>query len=148
VSVVVALFDAEEMGLRGARAFVRGPAVPGEAIALNVNLDMVSHSASGELWVAGTHHSPALRPVLDSVARTAPVTVRFGHDTPDLPAAQNWTTQSDHGAFHAAGIPFVYFGVEDHADYHQPTDDPETITPGFFVRAIATILEAVRRLAR
>ena len=43
--------------------------------------------------------------------------------------------QSDHGAFHAAGIPFVYFGVEDHPDYHKPTDtfdkiDRRVLLPG------------------
>ena len=59
----------------------------------------------------------------------APITVRFGHDTGG--GQDDWTTQSDHGVFHAAGIPFVYLGVEDHADYHRPTDTPEKIAPAF-----------------
>ena len=50
------------------------------------------------------------------------------------------------GAFHAAGIPFVYFGVEDHPDYHRPSDEVRTITPGFYVRAVQTIIAAVREL--
>ena len=39
-----------------------------------------------------------------------------------------------------SGFPFVYFGVEDHPDYHQPTDDVVRIDPKFFLassRAIA-----------
>jgi hypothetical protein len=53
---------------------------------------------------------------------------------------------SDHGAFHAAGIPFLYFGVEDHPDYHRPTDTIEGIQPGFYVRAVRTVLAAIRLL--
>ena len=116
-------------GLLGARAFLAAKPVPVDAIALDVNLDMVSHSDSGELWAAGTAYTPALRPVLDSLARIAPVHLRFGHDRPGVAGQQDWTNESDQGPFHAAGIPFIYFGVEDHKDYHKPTDDPETITP-------------------
>ena len=58
--------------------------------------------------------------------------MRFGHDTGG--GQNDWTTQSDHGAFHAAGIPFVYVGVEDHADYHQPTDTADKIAPDFLGR--------------
>ena len=65
----------------------------------------------------------------------------------DSGGGQNdWTDQSDQGAFHAARIPFVYFGVEDHPDYHKPTDDPERIQPGFFYRAARTIAGFVERL--
>lgn len=147
-SVIVALLDGEEGGLLGARAFLAAEPVPVEAMALNVNLDMVSHSDSGELWAAGTAQTPALRPVLDSLARVAPVRLRFGHDRPGVAGQPDWTNDSDHGPFHAAGIPFIYFGVEDHRNYHKPTDDPETITPAFFGRAVGTMLAAVRRLDR
>ena len=147
-SVIIALLDGEETGLLGARAFLEAKPVPPDAVVLNVNLDMVGHSESGELWAAGTSHTPALRPALDSVAAIAPVRLRFGHDRPGVAGQQNWTNSSDHGPFHAAGIPFVYFGVEDHQDYHKPTDDPETITPAFFGRAVGTVLAALRRLDR
>ncbi len=147
-SVIVALLDGEESGLLGAKAFLAAKPVPVEAIALNVNLDMVSHSDSGDLWAAGTAQTPALRPVLDSLATVAPVHLRFGHDRAGVAGQQDWTNDSDHGPFHAAGIPFIYFGVEDHKDYHRPTDDPETITPAFFGRAVGTMLAALRRLDR
>jgi Zn-dependent M28 family amino/carboxypeptidase len=147
-SVIIALFDAEEEGLLGARAFMASPPVAPGALALDVNLDMVGHSERGELYAAGTAWSPALRPVLDSLRRVAPVTLLLGHDRPGVAGQADWTGDSDHAPFHAAGIPFIYFGVEDHKDYHRPTDDPGTITPAFFGRAVGTILEAVRRLDR
>jgi hypothetical protein len=45
-----------------------------------------------------------------------------------------------------AGVPFVYFGVEDHKDYHKTSDDFDTLTRDFFVGAAETVLEAVRAL--
>ena len=124
-SVILAALDAEERGLRGARAFVEDPPVPLAGVVLNINLDMVSRS-EGVLYAAGTHHYPYLRPYLESVPLEPGVVLAFGHDSPDLPSGDDWTNSSDHGPFHAAGIPFVYFGVEDHPDYHRSTDDFET----------------------
>jgi Zn-dependent M28 family amino/carboxypeptidase len=143
--LVVVAFDAEEAGLRGAQAFVDAPPVPRGRLVLNVNLDMVARGDRGELYVSGTSHYPALRPVLEPVAARAGVKVLFGHDSPDA-GKDDWTEQSDHAAFHRAKIPFVYFGVEDHPDYHKPTDTPAKIDPAFFAAASETILAALRAL--
>lgn len=144
-TLIVALLDAEELGMRGARAFVASPPVPLERIALDVNLDMVSRT-DGLLWAGGAHHTPALRPPLERVAARAPVTLRLGHDRPGAPDGDDWTQLSDHAAFHERGIPFVYFGVEDHPDYHRPTDDVERIDPAEYAAAVQTISIALREL--
>lgn len=141
-SLLIVAFDAEEAGLQGARAFVSAPPVPRAALKLNVNLDMVGRSEKGELYVAGTHHTPALKTALEPVVATAKVTLLFGHDRPEL-GTDDWTLQSDHGAFHVAGVPFLYFGVEDHPGYHKPGDDFDALTPEFFVRAAETVIAAV-----
>jgi len=143
--VVFACLDGEEGGLRGARAFVAEPPVPAERIAVNVNLDMVAHAAE-ELYVAGTHHYPFLLPVIQAVRAHPPVKLIPGHDSGG--GSDDWTGQSDHGAFHAAGIPFLYFGVEDHPDYHRPTDHVENITLAFYGAAVETILEVLLELDR
>jgi len=144
--LLIALFDGEEEGLLGARAFVAAPPVPRSAIALNLNLDMVGHSERGELWAAGGARYPALEPVLEALQPHAPVRLLLGHDRPGVRGQDDWTDESDQGAFHAAGIPFVYFGVEDHKDYHRPSDDPATLTPAFYAGAVATILAALKAL--
>ncbi len=147
-TVVFAAFDAEEGGLNGARVFVSNGPIPRERIGLNINLDMVSRSDKREIFVAGTYHTPDLKAPLQQVAKNAPITVLFGHDRPVALAGgvDDWTTQSDHGAFHAAKIPFVYFGVEDHPDYHKPTDTADKINRGFFVDVAETVLAAVLQL--
>ena len=144
-SIVFAAFDAEEGGLNGARAFVASPPIPKDRLALNINLDMVSRSDKREIYVAGTVHTPELKAPLERVAKTARVKMLFGHDRPGT-GSEDWTSQSDHYAFHAAKIPFVYFGVEDHADYHKPTDTADKINRGFFVDVAETILDAVLQL--
>jgi Zn-dependent M28 family amino/carboxypeptidase len=146
-SMLFVAFDAEEQGLEGAKAFVASPPVGRERIALNVNLDMVARGDKGELYVAGTHHSPILKAPLDAVAAAASIKLLFGHDRPEL-GVDDWTSQSDHAAFHDAGIPFVYFGVEDHPDYHEPTDTADRIDAMFFSRAANTIHAAIVALDR
>jgi len=144
-SLVFVAFDAEEGGLNGARAFVASPPIPKDRIALNVNLDMVSRSDKREIYVAGTFHTPALKAPLERVAKAARVKLLFGHDRPGS-GSDDWTSQSDHFAFHAAKIPFVYFGVEDHPDYHKPTDTADKINRGFLVDVAETVLDAVIQL--
>jgi hypothetical protein len=143
-SVVVALFDGEEGGLQGARAFVANPPVPLDRVVANVNLDMVGRNDRGELWAAGASHNPQLRPVIEATAKVAGVTLKIGHDSGG--GHDDWTSHSDHGAFHAKKVPWVYFGVEDHDDYHKPTDLADRILPGFFVRSATTVAEFLRRL--
>jgi hypothetical protein len=135
-------FDAEEMGLQGARAFVATLPIPSDrTIALNINLDMVARGDKNELYIAGTYHTPALKPILEPVASRAKIKVLFGHDSGG--GQDDWTTQSDHAAFHQAGIPFLYFGVEDHPDYHKPTDTAGQIQAAFFFQSALTILDAL-----
>lgn len=145
-TVLIVAFDGEESGLRGAKAFVADPPVPLASIGLTVNFDMISKNAKGELYVSGAGPQPYLKPVLEGVAKAAPVKLRLGHDTDAQGKENNWTAQSDQGAFAEKGVPWVYFGVEDHPEYHQPTDDFATVPQDFFKRSVATVVTATRAL--
>ncbi len=78
------------------------------------------------------------------MAERAEVTLLLGHDSPVGPSRDDWTSLSDHTAFHEAGIPFLYFGVEDHRDYHRTSDTFENVTLDFFVDAVETIIDFVQ----
>ncbi len=112
--MVFAALDAEESGLNGSQAFLKDPPVARDAIVMNVNLDMVARDAKNVLFAAGTSHYPFLKAYLKDVAQP-PVVLRLGHDMPNVKGEDDWTRDSDHYPFHQAGIPFVYFGVEDEA---------------------------------
>ncbi|MFZ1700662.1 MAG: M28 family peptidase [Pyrinomonadaceae bacterium] len=144
-SLIFAAFDAEEKGLVGSRKFVAEPPVELTSILLNVNLDMIGQNDKGELYASGTYHSRFLRPYIEKVVATANVKLLVGHDRPEQ-KRDDWTFQSDHGSFHRQKVPFIYFGVEDHKDYHKPTDDYPTITKAFYVRAVETILATIKEL--
>jgi Zn-dependent M28 family amino/carboxypeptidase len=116
-----------------------------ERVLLNINMDMIAHNDVNELYVSGTRHYPSLKTYLAPVAKQSKVKLLFGHDQPS-PPQDDWTNQSDHYPFHQAKIPFLYFGVEDHKDYHRSTDDFVNINQAFYVHAVETILEAVKVL--
>ena len=144
-TVWFAAVDAEEVGLRGARAFVEEPPVDLEDIVLNVNMDMVSRSDKGELYAAGTYHYPGLRDLVEPLVAGLPVKLTFGHDLPGT-GSDDWSNASDHAPFHQAGIPFLYFGVEDHPGYHNPSDDFEETTSAFYIDAVVSIERILRHL--
>jgi hypothetical protein len=147
-SFVFVAFDAEEMGLQGARAFLRTPPVPVDRIVMNVNLDMVSRSPKDELYAVGSQRWPFLAPYIAEAARASKIKLLTGHEGPGLPPGDDWTDSSDHGPFNDAMIPFVYLGVEDHPGYHRPTDDVADITPTFYVEAMETALDLLLILDR
>jgi hypothetical protein len=125
-SLVFAAFDREESGLLGAYAFVKKMNQDKRKMILNVNMDMIARSDKNEIFASGLSHYPANKYLVDSVQRKTNVALLMGHDTGK--GINDWTMQSDHAAFHKAKIPFLYIGVEDHPDYHQPSDTVDKIS--------------------
>lgn len=144
-SLLIAALDAEESGLHGARALLRDPPVPLSAMTVNVNLDMVGRDPANRLFAAGTYHYPFLAPYLEAVAQP-PIVLELGRDRPGGP--DDWTNSSDHYVFHQAGIPFLFFSVDDLDHHHKASDDAATIGREFLAGAAATIITAVHRLDR
>lgn len=145
-SLLIAALDAEESGLHGAKALVNNGPIPKDAMVVNINVDMIGRDARNVLYAVGTHHYPTLKPMLDGVAQP-PVELRLGHDVPNV-KAEDWTKDSDHYPFHQAGIPFLYFGVEDYENHHKATDDAETIQQPFFAGAVKTIIAVLERFGQ
>ena len=146
-TVLIVALDGEERGLLGAKHFVEAPPVPLSSISMNLNFDMTARADSdGKLWVTGTYQHPYFRPVLERIAPRGTVSLAFGKDTPEDKGADNWVEASDHAAFHRAGLPFLYFGVNYHDDYHRPTDDFEKVIPATFQSSTELAIEGFRAL--
>jgi hypothetical protein len=143
--MLFAALDAEEMGLQGAKALVNDFPYPLEQIVLNVNMDMLSRSEAKEVFVSGTHYYPEFKSILEKIPQGTGSTLRFGHDIPGT-GAEDWTRSSDHGAFFEKKVPHLYFGVEDHVDYHQPSDSFEKIHPEFYKSTVELILKSLLAL--
>jgi len=142
-SVLFAAFDAEEEGLQGAKYFVKHPPVDLKRIALVVNLDMVSRNDEGVIFASGTAFDPSLKDLVGKAAAGRQLTVKLGHDRRGVAGEDDWTQQSDQGAFHDAGVKTLYFGVEDHADYHKPGDTADKIPRPFYGEVVELVLQTV-----
>jgi Zn-dependent M28 family amino/carboxypeptidase len=145
-TVVVALFDGEEVDLLGAKAFAAHPPLPAASVRFDLNLDMVGRNAQGELWVCGLRHWPQLKGAVEAATARSGLKLCAGHDGGD--GLEDWTRSSDHGAFHEKGIPFLYLGEEDHPDYHRPTDTFDRIQPEFFRQAAEAALDLLLAVDR
>jgi hypothetical protein len=146
-SIMFVAFDGEERGLRGSLAFVAAPPVPLQSMLVDVNFDMVSRNPQGEIFASGLYANPQLRPLLDPVRAKAKPTILYGHDFPrPIWNMDDWTDQSDQGSFAEKGVPFIYLGVADHPDYHQPGDTFEHIDPPFFLSVVESTIDLVSAL--
>ncbi|MGO4294589.1 M28 family peptidase [Chitinophaga sp. RAB17] len=144
-TLIFAALDGEEEGLQGAKAFVAQTPVPVMQIRQNINMDMIAHNDKNELYVCGTFQFPDTRRYIDEIAAHSGVKLIAGHDKPDS-GAEDWTRQSDQYEFFKQKIPFLYFGVEDHPDYHHATDEYTRINHSFYYRAVQTILDVVKKM--
>ncbi|MFZ6766332.1 M20/M25/M40 family metallo-hydrolase [Undibacterium sp. Di26W] len=139
--VMFILFDAEEVNLGGSRAYTTQAAADLARIGMVMNFDMIARGDKGELYASGTHQLPVLKTLLAPLDGNQGVKLMFGHDRVEQ-GTDDWTKQSDHYPFVAAGVPHIYFGVEDHADYHQPTDTADKIKPQFYLGAVDLLSKA------
>lgn len=143
--VLIIGFDAEEGGLNGARHLVANPIEGLGEISFNLNLDMLAYSPDGDIWAAGTYHTPELLPLVEAVAQNASVRLEAGYDRPTGDPRDDWTLLSDHGPFHLAGIAFLYIGVEDHEHYHRPSDEFSIVDAEFFEGVIHMVVDLAER---
>lgn len=141
-NIVYAFFDGEEKGLIGSNAFVKQAKIPLSQIAVNLNFDMIARGDKNELFVSGSHQTPSFKTLLQGLNGTQGIHLLFDHDRPEQ-GNDDWTNQSDHHAFFKAGIPHLYFGVEDHKDYHKASDTADKVNPHFFDGSVEIVSKAV-----
>lgn len=140
-SYLFAALDAEELGLLGSKAFLADFPFPLDLVKVVVNMDMISRSETNRLYAVGSRHYPQLKKYLIPVQENPSIDLYLGND--GGPGEKDWLNASDHGPFHAKGIPFLYFGVDDHEDYHKPTDSVDRIDPEFYTKATELILQVL-----
>ncbi len=147
-SVIFVATDAEELGLHGAKAFIKNPPIALERIKLNINLDMLAQSGKRKkLYIAGTRNNPQLKAIADATAYRSDICLKTGHDgrsrnKDSFLNVINWKKASDHALFYKSAINYLYFGVDIHRHYHQPSDTIETINPAFYTSAVEAITTA------
>ncbi len=134
-SVLLAHFDAEELGLVGSRVFVEHPPVERRTIDLMLNLDMVGRLRDGPLTVDAPRTPEYVRALVDGAAGRLGLrhvyTSRLGG-------------RSDHASFAQARIPAVMLFTGFHGDYHRASDVAAKLDlPG--LARVADLAEAIVR---
>jgi len=121
-SILLVAFTAEELGLRGAYHFVANPPLPLDQLLGNMNMDMISRGEENLIFCEAGEGSEALLEAVRQANETVGLDVRYGEHP-------RWIRQSDQYAFVRAEKPALYFGVEDHVDYHKVSDHADKIIP-------------------
>lgn len=118
-SLLVAFWDAEELGLLGSQHWCNQPTVPLADVPLVINLDMVGRMRDGRLQVIGSRTGVGARR-LASVAVDEGLWIDF-----------TWKLEenSDHWTFLRRGVPALMLHTGLHDNYHRPSDDVATINP-------------------
>lgn len=140
--------DAEEDGLYGSKAFVAQPPVPLNQLVLNLNLDMISRADNrGRLYLTGVRRYPALK---QELATEFNKLLFLTHRGPNSYHGSGfaWVESSDHGPFFRAGIPYLFFGGQEHPDYHTKNDIWQKIDPVFLDMAMQVIWRTVQWVER
>lgn len=143
--LIFVAIDHEEQGMQGASALFQDALLDAGQLALNINLDMLSRDTNQQLFAVGTYQHPQLLPFIEMVQKDSLVTLLAGHDRPKAIAGftPDWSRASDHREFAEREVPFLYFGVPDHVDYHQPTDTFERADLAFYHKVSDTILSVI-----
>jgi hypothetical protein len=138
-TVVVALFDAEELGLLGSQEFVQRPPVPLDSVLAMLNFDMVGRLRNDRLLVYGVASADELPAIVDSA--------NTGDARLDIAAIGDGMGPSDHSSFYLKGIPVLHFFTDVHADYHRATDDADKLNADGTAKVVALAERVAREIA-
>ncbi|GGM77472.1 peptidase M28 [Shewanella xiamenensis] len=149
INLMFVATDAEEPGLFGSTALVEQlkQRMPEAQFELMLNLDMIGHpSRPYAIYLEGSrnfYQFPQFRPMLNE---SNGLCIKLSHPKPVGRSIQstNWLRASDHYPFHQAKIPWLYFGVPTHPQYHTPEDTYETLDYVFLAAVAESAFELIK----
>jgi len=147
-SVILLFTDGEETNLKGAKAFIAQNPSLLASIVLNINLDMIGGSkTTKKLHYVSRRLEQVLsaEKILSLEQQNYAIVFKKGFRQSINGRKKNirWELASDHGVFYRQKIPFIYYGVGLHRNYHQSTDTYQNINHRFFMSAVALIFHQI-----
>ena len=147
-SVIVVALTGEEVGLLGSRYYAEHPLVPLKQTIFNFNIDGAGYNDTSMISVIGLDRTGA-RAEIEQAAAKFGLTV-FADPAPE----QGLFDRSDNVSFAAKGIPaptlsegFRTFDEELMKNYHQVSDNPETIDYNYLLKFCQSYALAARLIA-
>ncbi len=120
-NIILAWFDAEEIGLVGSKHYASFPLFVNkrEQIKLMINLDMVGWYKNGSLKIAGVKMLRGWETIFKQTER------KIRTDVSDF--EKSFFTDSDHSSFASKEIAAITMTTGTKSPYHKPEDDAELI---------------------
>lgn len=135
-TVVFVLFDGEEWGLAGSRAFLAARVVPPERIEAMLNVDSVGRNVEDRVYLVGASHYPELGAVAARWAQAIGLTLG-----PDIDRYA-YERGSDHWPFARRGIPALDLFASDYRAIDSLGDVPDKVDAAHVGR-VARLLASV-----
>jgi hypothetical protein len=143
-SIVFLHVSGEEKGLLGSAWYAEHPTVPLAQTVANVNVDMIGRNDPGMVVVIGKNYS-SLGALADRVGAAHPdLRLRLSDD---LWPEERFFFRSDHFHFARKEVPAIFFFSGVHEDYHQPSDEVETIDTDKAARIARMVFYVVMEIA-
>lgn len=142
-SIMLMWVSGEEKGLWGSRAWTEHPWLPdGAKPVCDINMDMIGRNAPDYLLVTPTSALKEYNGLTRLAERLAPVEgfAPLGN------ADQYWRRSDQLNYADNLKIPVTFLFNGEHADYHQPTDDPDKIDCDKIRRVVRLVLRMVDEL--
>jgi len=117
-TVLFVAFDAEEIGLLGAKQLAAHPPEGCQQLVAMINLDMVGRLRQERLTVYGTRTAYGWRRLVAERNTDAKLKLDF---------SWSLTEDADHYPFFARSVPVLMFHTGMHDEYHTPGDRPEKL---------------------
>ncbi|MFD2166743.1 M28 family peptidase [Thalassotalea euphylliae] len=153
-SIILLFTDGEELNFKGAKAFAKQYKGILSNTVLNINVDMIG----------GDSRTKSLRYIYqrfysvlpnDSkkgfklLLQSSPINVKKGFDRATNiknGTTSSWYLASDHAIFYKKKIPFIYYGVGTHRNYHKTTDTFKNLNKNMLWETSNTIYQHLRFL--
>lgn len=122
----------EEHGLLGSKYYADFPVFDMKNTVVDLNIDMIGRSdkeneGKNYVYVIGSDMLSSQLKVINETANKATHNLELNYKYDDPKDPQRLYYRSDHYNFAKNGVPVAFFFDGIHADYHQPTDDPDKI---------------------
>ena len=137
-TVIVVAFNAEEVGLAGAGAYLERPVVPLKGTVAMLNMDMIGRLRDDRLIALGADSADVWRDWLAAAG---------ANERLDISARGDGHGPSDQAAFYSRGVPVLHFFTGPHDDYHRPTDDADLVNYAGAVRVLRVVAAVAERAA-
>lgn len=152
VNLLFVATDAEEPGLYGAYALTEQLALAAttpqiQQIQLAINLDMIGRpNRTKAIYIEGLRKFSSAKVIRNTLTQDNQLCIRTQQPKSfdGSVVSIDYLRASDHYPLHKVGIPWLYFGVPTHRDYHQTTDTLDKLNINF----IAAVSESAYQLLK